>query len=111
MRSVEPMGNAFSVDPTTVVAILAMAGVTYFTRFAGLVLVRFVTLRGRTRAALEAVPAAVLMAVIAPTVFAQGPAEAIAAAVTAVAATRLPMLATIAIGTASVVALRYALAG
>jgi uncharacterized membrane protein len=47
------------------------------------------------------------MAVIAPTVLATGPAETIAAAITAAAAfLRLPMIAVVAIGVAAVVALR-----
>ena len=49
---------------------------------------------------------AVLTAVIAPTALATGPAETIAAAITALAALRLPLLAVIAVGVVSVVALR-----
>ena len=61
--------------------------------------------------ALEAIPPAVLMAVIAPTALVTGPAETIAAAATAVAATRLPLLASVAVGVISVALLRQVLGG
>jgi uncharacterized membrane protein len=61
------------------------------------------------RSALDAVPPAVLMAVIAPTVFATGPAETIASAITLVAAFRLPLLTAVVIGVVSVVGLRMLL--
>ncbi|AXS42672.1 AzlD domain-containing protein [Breoghania sp. L-A4] len=99
----------FSVDPHTLAAILAMGVATYATRLAGLVLVRHIPATGRVKAALEAVPAAVLMAVIAPVAIATGPAETIAAALCALAATRLPLIVVVAIGVASVVGLRMAL--
>ncbi len=57
--------------------------------------------RGRLKAAFEAVPAAVLTALIAPTVLATGPAESLAAAITIVAALRLPLIAVIVIGVAA----------
>ncbi len=96
-----------TLDPLTLAAILGMALATYATRLAGWMLVRRVVLRGRAKAALEAVPGAVLMAVIAPMALATGPAETIATAITAVAALRLPLLATVAVGVAAVVALRW----
>jgi uncharacterized membrane protein len=59
------------------------------------------------KAALDAVPPAILMAVIAPTVFMQGKAEMIAGGLTLGAALlRLPLLVTILVGMASVVGLR-----
>jgi uncharacterized membrane protein len=48
------------------------------------------------------------MAVIAPMVLATGPAETVAAAITLIAGLRLPLLVAVAIGVASVVALRHA---
>jgi uncharacterized membrane protein len=63
-------------------------------------------LTGRAKAAFDAIPPAVLVSVIAPTALTTGWAEAIAAAITAVAAFRLPLLATIAVGVVSVVVLR-----
>jgi uncharacterized membrane protein len=94
------------IDPSTLLAILAMASVTYATRAGGIFLAGRLALHGRAKAAFDAIPPAVLMAVIAPTAFATGPAETIATLVTAAAAMRLPLLATIAIGVGSVVILR-----
>ena len=98
-----------TIDPATLAVIAGMAIVTYINRLSGLVLVRFVRPEGRTKAALDALPAAILMAVIAPMVLTEGPAESLAAVVTAVAALRLPLLAAVVIGVASVVALRHAI--
>jgi uncharacterized membrane protein len=96
-----------SDDLLTIFTIAGMALATYLTRIGGLYLMRGVNVTGRLKAALDALPPAVLMAVIAPTVLATGAAETIAAAITAVAAfLRLPMIAVVAIGVAAVVALR-----
>jgi uncharacterized membrane protein len=95
-----------SVDTTTLLAIIAMAVVTYITRIAGLFVADRLVLTGRAKAAFDAIPPAVLVAVIAPTALTTGWAEAIAAAITAVAAFRLPLLATVAVGVVSVVVLR-----
>ena len=95
-----------SLDTTTLVAIIAMAVVTYITRIAGLFVADRLVLTGRAKAAFDAIPPAVLVSVIAPTALTTGWAEAIAAAITAIVAFRLPLLATIAVGVASVVVLR-----
>jgi len=95
-----------SLDTTTLLAIVCMAVVTYFTRIAGLFVADRLVLTGRAKAAFDAIPPAVLVAVIAPTALTTGWAEAIAAAITAIVAFRLPLLATIAVGVASVVVLR-----
>lgn len=95
-----------SLDNTTLLAILAMAVVTYFTRIAGLLVADRLALTGRAKAAFDAIPPAVLVAVIAPTALTTGWAEAAAAAITVVAAFRLPLLATVAVGVVSVVLLR-----
>jgi uncharacterized membrane protein len=95
-----------NIDTTTLLAILAMAVVTYITRIAGLFVADRLVLTGRSKAAFDAIPPAVLVAVIAPTALTTGWAEAIAAAITAVAAFRLPLLATVAVGVVSVVLLR-----
>ncbi|TWF54790.1 AzlD family protein [Neorhizobium alkalisoli] len=97
-----------SVDLDTLLAILAMAAATIFTRVSGLVLVRHVSLDGNRRKAIESIPPAVLMAVVAPTAFATGIAETVACGVTAIAALRLPMLAAVALGVACVALLRMA---
>ena len=97
-----------TLDPDTLLAIAAMALATVLTRLAGLLLIRYVVLDGAARTAIGAIPPAVLMAVVAPTALATGPAETIACAVTAVAAVRLPMLAAVAAGVACVAVLRLA---
>ncbi|MCB1882488.1 MAG: AzlD domain-containing protein [Geminicoccaceae bacterium] len=83
-----------------------MALATYLTRVAGAWFVRRVALRGRASGALEAVPGAVLVALIAPTVLATGPAESLAALVTLAAARRLPLVLAVLLGVAAVVACR-----
>ena len=96
-----------TLDPATLLAIAGMAIVTYINRLSGLVLVRFVRLEGRTKAALDALPPAILMAVIAPMALARGPAETAAAVITVIAALRLPLIAAVVVGVAYVVALRH----
>ncbi|HJQ59941.1 MAG TPA: AzlD domain-containing protein [Vineibacter sp.] len=95
-----------SVDATTLAAIVAMAVVTYATRIAGFLLAGRLVLRGRAKAAFDAIPPAVLVAVIAPTALATGWPETMAAAVTMLAALRLPLLATVVVGVLAVVVLR-----
>jgi len=95
-----------TLDPMTLAAIVAMAVVTYLTRIAGLFAAGRIRLSGRAKAAFDAIPPAVLVAVIAPTVLATGWPETVAALVTALLATRLPLLATVAVGVVTVVALR-----
>ncbi len=96
-----------TVHLSTFLAIVGMALATYATRVSGLFLMRHVNVKGRTKAAFDALPPAILMAVIAPTILATGVAETIAAAITAASAfLRLPMIVTVLIGMASVVLLR-----
>ena len=102
------MKDALAVDPPTLAAIFAMAATTYATRIAGLFLRLHHAPSARAQAALDAIPPAVLIAVVAPTMLATGWSETIAAALTALAATRLPLVATVAFGAACVVALRAA---
>ena len=87
-----------TLDPHTLLAIVAMAVATVLTRIGGLVLIRFVTIGPKQKRALEAIPPAVLMAVIAPTALVTGPAETLATVATALVATRLPLLAAVAAG-------------
>ncbi|WJH40531.1 AzlD domain-containing protein [Aliirhizobium terrae] len=95
-----------TIELSSLLAILAMAAATMLTRLSGLFLLRHVSLEGSRRAALEAIPPAVLMAVVAPTAFATGIAETIACLVTAFAAFRFPMLAAVSLGVACVAFLR-----
>ena len=95
-----------TLDPHTLLAILAMAVATVLTRIGGLVLIRFVTIGPKQKRALEAIPPAVLMAVIAPTALVTGPAETLATVATALVATRLPLLAAVAAGVIAVAVAR-----
>ena len=102
------MSGLLTVHFTTLLAIIGMGLATYSTRLSGLLLMRGVVVQGRLKAALDAVPPAVLMAVITPTIFMTGRAELIAGVVTAIAAyLRLPLLLVIAIGMTCVVGLRW----
>jgi uncharacterized membrane protein len=92
---------------TTLLAIGGMALATFATRAGGLYLMRGVVVKGRLKAALDALPPAILMAVIAPTILTTGIAESTAALITAGAAfLRLPLALIIIIGVVSVVLLR-----
>jgi uncharacterized membrane protein len=96
-----------STDLQTVLAIIVMALATYATRITGYWLLQGREVKGRMKAAMDAVPAAILVSVIAPNVFLQGPANMIAGAVTLAAAlARLPLLAIIAVGVAAVAVAR-----
>jgi uncharacterized membrane protein len=96
-----------SLDPSTLLLIVLVGLATYGTRLAGYWLLRNVTITGRTKAALDAVPPAILVAVIAPAVLMQGWPEKIAGAVTIAAALmRLPLLVVIVIGVATTALLR-----
>lgn len=97
--------DPFAVDPWNLAAFLAMGAATYFTRILGFLIADRLPKSGPTRVALDALPPAVLTAVIAPAVLA-GPAEAIAAAVVMALAFRLPMIAVVAAGVLLVAALR-----
>ncbi len=91
-------------------AILGMALATYATCASGLYLMRGVVVKGRLKAALDALPPAILMAVIVPTILTTGPAESIAAILTAaVAFMRMPLVVTVLTGVMSVVLLRMVL--
>ncbi|MEP6827542.1 MAG: AzlD domain-containing protein [Aestuariivirga sp.] len=106
------MSGIFTLHWSWLIVILGMAVATYATRISGLLLMRGVVVKGRMKAALDAVPPSVLMAVITPTVLMTGKTETIAAIITAIAAMlRLPLLATIVIGVASVWGLKFVLGG
>ncbi|TIV22066.1 MAG: AzlD family protein [Mesorhizobium sp.] len=95
------------IDPMTVLAILAMAGVTYLTRVGGYVVLKNRALSPRATAVMEAAPGCVLIAVIAPDFVSKNPADLAALAITLLAATRLTMLPTVVIGVTSAGALRW----
>jgi uncharacterized membrane protein len=82
---------------------------TYALRVGGyLVLARFERLDPRLEAALEAVPASVITALVAPVAFATGIAESIAALATVLAALRWPIMPTLLVAALSVSLLRAA---
>jgi uncharacterized membrane protein len=87
-------------------AILGMAVATYITRVSGMWLMRRLQVRGRAKAALDAMPPAILMAVVAPQALTGGIAESLAAAVTVLAALRLPLIVAVIVGVGAVVAFR-----
>jgi len=97
-----------SLDGTTVLTIVLMGLVTYLTRIAGLFVAGRLSLRGRTKAAFDAIPMSVLTAVIAPTLLTSSVADSLAGIVTILAAFRLPLLGTVVVGVAAVVVLRLA---
>jgi uncharacterized membrane protein len=102
--------SAINVDPLFFAAIVVMGIATYGTRVSGYLLLRGVKIEGRMKAALDAVPPAILTAVIAPAVFLAGWPEMLAGALAmAVALLRAPLLMTIATGVGSVVLLRTVL--
>jgi uncharacterized membrane protein len=74
------------IDPIILLAIVLMALATYATRAGGLWLANRFDLSERAGAWLDAIPGAILVSLVAPTVLTGGPAEALAAvAVVAVA--------------------------
>jgi uncharacterized membrane protein len=90
-----------------VLAIAAMAAATYATRIGGVLIGDRLPRSGRIKQALDALPAAVLTAVITPAATA-GRAEMIAAVATILAATRVPMLAALLVGMGTAALLRGA---
>jgi len=96
------MSQLFTFHWQWMLAILGMGVATYATRLSGLLLMRGVVVKGRAKAALDALPPSVLMAVITPTILMTGWAETVAGVITAIAAIlRLPLLATMVIGMGS----------
>lgn len=95
-----------NVDPHTLLAIVVMAVITYATRISGVALAGRLKLSPRSQAAFDAVPPAVLIALVAPTALVTGWAETLAAVAVAIAAMRLPLLGVIAVGVVAVVAFR-----
>jgi uncharacterized membrane protein len=99
-----------SDEPWTMLAIVLMGVVTYATRVTGLFVAARLPRTGPIRRALDALPPAVLTAVIAPSL-ATGPAEALAGGVVVLVAFRLPLLATVMVGVAAAALLRQIVSG
>src|SRR5215212_5173302 len=104
-------GCGVGLDPGTLLAIVLMARATYATRAGGLWLANRFELSERAGAWLDAIPGAILVSLVAPTVLASGPAEALAAVAVVVVALRsgsLPLA--MATGVVAVVLLRAVVA-
>lgn len=95
------------VDPLMFVTFLGMLAVTYGARIGGYLLVRRRPIDGRIKGVLDAMPVTVLAAIIAPMVFATGPAELLAALATLLLAWRLPVAVVVIGGVGAVVLLRW----
>lgn len=97
------------IDPANLLAIVAMATITYLTRIGGYILLRNRSLGPRAMAVVEAAPGCVLLSVIAPAFVTDAPADLAALALTVLAATRLPLLPTVLVGIGSAALLRHLL--
>ena len=87
--------------------ILALAAATYATRFGGhIILSRFGALHPRVEAGLDAVPGAVIAALVAPTIVSGGPAEWVAAGVAILACMRFSMIVAVALALLTLVVVR-----
>ena len=90
-----------------VLLILACAAATYVTRFGGhLILSSFGTIHHRVSAALDAVPTAVIAALVAPSLITHGPAEVLAIICAGLVALRAPLMFSVALGLIALIALR-----
>ena len=99
-------------DHITLLAIAFMALATYATRAGGLWLANRFDLSERAGAWLDAIPGAILVSLVAPTVLTGGPAEALAAVAVVIVAARsgsLPLA--MVTGVVAVVLLRAVMAG
>jgi uncharacterized membrane protein len=100
------------LDPTTLLAVVLMALATYATRAGGLWVANRFELSERAGTWLDAIPGAILVSLVAPTVLTSGPAEALAAVAVVIVASRsgsLPLA--MVTGVAAVVLLRAVMAG
>ena len=90
-----------------VLLVLACALATYVTRISGyLILNSFGTIHHRLSAALDAVPTAVMAALVAPSLVTHGPAETLAVIITGLIALRAPLMISVLLGLILLVALR-----
>lgn len=79
----------------TILTIILMATVTYFTRAIGFLAVQRMHLSKRAMSVLEAAPGCVLIAVIAPRFVAENPIDLTALIITLIAASRFSLLTTV----------------
>lgn len=95
------------ISEASLITILSMALVTYVTRVIGFLLLRDRKLSPRTRAVMDVAPGCVLISVIAPHFVSPNCGELLALFITMLAAWKLPMLATVALGVFSLAILKY----
>jgi uncharacterized membrane protein len=87
--------------------VLACAAATYVTRFGGhMILSRFGRIHHRVSAALDAVPVAVMAALVAPSLAIHGPPATLAIVIAGLAALRAPLIASVVVGMVTIVVLR-----
>ncbi len=96
-----------TMDPYNLTLILLVTLVTFAMRAAGAVVMARVELGPVSSAAFEAMPVAVLTAVIAPAVLTQGLPEAVAGGVAVLVGLRAPMAVVIVVAMAVVAVLRH----
>lgn len=84
-----------STEFLSLLTFAGMACATYLTRVLGFVALRNRQLSARAQAVMEAAPGCVLIAVIAPYIVTDSPADVLALGLTALLATRLSMLPTV----------------
>lgn len=97
-------------DPTVVGVVAAMAVVTYATKAGGFWLLGRVEVGERTEAGLEALPGAIIVAIVAPELAGGGPAEWSAAGLAALVAWKTDnLLAALGVAMVAVLALRSVL--
>ena len=93
-----------------VLLVLACAAATYVTRIGGhLMLSSFGTIHHRVSAALDAVPTAVMTALVAPSLVTHGPAEVLALVCAGLTALRAPLMISVAVGLIVLMGLRFLL--
>lgn len=98
-----------TMDPYNLTLILLVTLATFAMRAVGAVVMARVELGPVSAAAFEAMPVAVLTAVIAPAVLTQGLPEAIAGTIAVLVGLRAPMAVVIVVAMATVVAMRHLL--
>ena len=90
-----------------VLLIFSCAAATYVTRFGGhLILSSFGHINHRVSAALDAVPTAVMAALVAPSLVTHGPAEVLAILVAGLIALKAPLMFSVAVSLVVLVAVR-----
>ncbi|AXG08659.1 AzlD family protein [Haloplanus rubicundus] len=104
------MTDPFALAPRTVGVVLAMAAVTYLTKAGGLWALGHVDLPDDAETALDALPGAVVVSILAPAVATAGPPTWVAAGVVVVAVRRTGnVLVALLLGVGAVVLVRGAL--